>query len=108
MCFINYFNFKFDCFASSYRKNEENMQEFKLLKSYILTFGAMPFSRGWDTEPISVRGKIAFLSIMIGGTLVYWHWEAMLISFLTSRTTALPFNTIEQLVKSMVEFCYQT
>ena len=31
--------------------------------------------------------------------MVYWHWEAMLISYLTSRTIALPFKTIDGLMQ---------
>lgn len=32
-----------------------------------------------------------------GGTLIYWHWEAMIISFLAVRTTVLPFYSMEEM-----------
>ncbi len=33
-------------------------------------------------------------------TKIYWHWEAMLISFLQVRKTVLPFNSLEELYTS--------
>ena len=35
---------------------------------------------------------------MLAGTLLYWHWEAMIISYLAVRTISLPFNSLEELV----------
>jgi hypothetical protein len=39
-------------------------------------------------------------SISFTGMLFYWHWEAKLISQLATRVTVLPFNSIEQLVRT--------
>ena len=36
--------------------------------------------------------------IMIFGAVLYWHWEAMLISYLATRVITLPFNGIETLL----------
>ncbi len=69
------------------------------------------------------RNRIVFISVLIGGSLVrffvdnivflgnlrkflapkiqiYWHWEAMLISFLQVRKTVLPFNSLEDLYEN--------
>lgn len=35
---------------------------------------------------------------MIFGAVLYWHWEAMLISYLATRVITLPFNGIETLL----------
>lgn len=37
---------------------------------------------------------------MLASILIYWHWEAMLISYLATRVIVLPFNDIEELVKN--------
>ena len=37
---------------------------------------------------------------MGASVLLYWHWEAMLISYLATRVIVLPFNNIDELVKS--------
>ncbi len=29
---------------------------------------------------------------------IYWHWEAMLISYLATRVVSLPFNDINEIV----------
>ena len=36
---------------------------------------------------------------MGASVLLYWHWEAMLISYLATRVIVLPFNNIDELVK---------
>jgi len=35
------------------------------------------------------------LSILVAGTIIYYHWEAMLISYLATRVIALPFKSLE-------------
>ena len=37
---------------------------------------------------------------MVASLLLYWHWEAMLISYLATRKILLPFNNVEELVKT--------
>ncbi|TRY79728.1 hypothetical protein TCAL_16114 [Tigriopus californicus] len=34
-------------------------------------------------------------SLLLGGTLVFWHWEAMLISYLATRVIVLPFESLQ-------------
>ena len=54
--------------------------------------------RGWSHEPTKNSGKLVFFSLMFFGILTYWHWEAMLISYLSTRFIVLPFNTIPELI----------
>lgn len=37
---------------------------------------------------------------MFGGTFIFWHWEAMLISYLATRVISLPFTDLEGLIKN--------
>ena len=34
---------------------------------------------------------------MLFSTIIYWNWEAMLISYLSTRVIALPFHGVESL-----------
>ncbi len=34
-------------------------------------------------------------SLLCGCTLIYYHWEAMLISYLATRVVVLPFKSLE-------------
>ena len=65
-----------------------------MAKSYVFTAGSMTL-RSWSAEPSTWKARIAFLSLLFGGTLVFWHWEAMLISYLATRVTVLPFTTVQ-------------
>jgi hypothetical protein len=48
----------------------------------------------------SIVSKICHLifSMLYFGVLVYYHWEAMLVSYLSARVITLPFGNIAQLV----------
>ena len=37
---------------------------------------------------------------MFAGLLIYYHWEAMLISYLSTRFVVLPFTNIRELVQN--------
>ena len=54
--------------------------------------------RGWNTLPSKLPAQIALLSLIFFGTMIFWHWEAMLISYLASRSITLPFKDIPDLV----------
>ena len=54
--------------------------------------------RGWNTLPSKLPAKIALFSLLFFGTMIYWHWEAMLISYLATRVISLPFKDIPDLV----------
>ena len=54
--------------------------------------------RGWNTLPSKSPAKIALFSQIFFGTMIFWHWEAMLISYLATRTISLPFKDITDLV----------
>ena len=54
--------------------------------------------RGWDVLPSKLAAQIALFSLLFFGTMMYWHWEAMLISYLATRVIVLPFNNIPELV----------
>ena len=56
--------------------------------------------RGWDTLPSKLPAKIALVSLLFFGTMIYWNWEAMLLSYLATRVTSLPFIDIPDLVSN--------
>ena len=55
--------------------------------------------RGWNTLPSKLPAQIALFSLLFFGTIMYLHWEAMLISYLATRVTVLPFNGVPDLVR---------
>ena len=54
--------------------------------------------RGWSDMPSKIPAKIALLSLLFFGTMMFWHWEAMLISYLATRVVTLPFQDLADLV----------
>ena len=53
-----------------------------------------------SSEKISPLCLLCAFSVMLASVLLYWHWEAMLISYLATRVIVLPFKNIEELVKT--------
>ena len=50
--------------------------------------------------PTKNSSRIAFSTVFIGGIVLYYYWEAMLISYLAVRKIELPFRTLEELDKT--------
>ena len=47
---------------------------------------------------------LILLSFLCGGMLCYFHWEAMLVSYLSMRVTRMPFTNMQELYKSDYKF----
>ena len=39
-------------------------------------------------------------SIVVAAALIFYHWEAMLVSYLSTRKTKLPFNTLTEMYQN--------
>lgn len=51
-----------------------------------------------NIKTLTLSKRISYLSIVIGAMLVYWWWEAMLITYFSFPLTTLPFNNLEELI----------
>ena len=71
--------------------------EFTIGKCYIYLCSTLTM-RGWSTLPSKSPAQIALFSLIFFGAMIFWHWEAMLISYLATRTVSLPFKDISDLV----------
>ena len=56
--------------------------------------------RGWNALPSKLPAQIALFSLIFFGTMIFWQWEAMLISYLATKTISLPFKDITDLVSN--------
>ena len=56
--------------------------------------------RGWNILPSKLPSQIALFSLLFFGTMLFWHWEAMLISYLAKRVIPLPFKDIPDLISN--------
>ena len=54
--------------------------------------------QGWNKTPKTFRKRLSFLSVVVAGMIIYWLWEAMLISYFSHPHIVLPFNSMEELV----------
>ena len=46
----------------------------------------------------TIRKRIVYFSIFFGGMMLFWLWEAMLISYFSFPIKSLPFNSLEEFV----------
>ena len=74
-----------------------NSNQFTWFKSYLFLLSSLTM-RGWKDQPSQNSGKLAFLSLTVFGLLTYYYWEAMLISYLSTRFIVMPFNTVPELI----------
>ena len=78
--------------------NEELNRDYKLGDYYCFvtkTFLMM----GSEMMPKTYSNRISFFTVVIAGTLFYWYWEAMVISYLSVRTIQLPILTLHDLIR---------
>ena len=83
-----------------YNAGKEPLQDdLRLCDCYCLAYKAI-LMQGWNNTPQSYQNRIAFVYVMIAGMLLYWHWEAMLISYLAVKKVVIPYKSFEQLLSS--------
>ena len=46
----------------------------------------------------TIRKRIVYFSIFFGGMMLFWLWEAMLISYFSFPIKSLPFNSLKEFV----------
>lgn len=73
--------------------NEKSINVSQSLESVYLSLLLL----GSDRNPIGLPTRILFWSILISSALIYWHWEAMLVSYLATRKTQLPFKNLKEM-----------
>jgi hypothetical protein len=64
------------------------------------------FSKSYDHKKSFLLGHSVrnsnvhpvYFSLLLGGAMIYWHWEAMVISYLATRVIVLPFTSISELL----------
>ncbi len=76
---------------------EPKREHYSLAGSYAFVSGAITM-RDWRVEPSTGRAMVTHLSILFFGTVVFYHWEANIISYLAVRSTPLPFLSMEELL----------
>ena len=81
-----------------YGVDEPSNAEFTWSKSFIFVASAITM-RSWSMVPEKISGKVVFAVLFCASILIFYHWEAMLISYLATRVIVLPFNNIRELVE---------
>ena len=56
------------------------------------------FMKRWSITPLSVPVRIAFITILVSGCLLYWHWKAGIISNLSVQKFNPPFMDLPGLL----------
>ena len=75
--------------------NDSLRDDFLLSDCYCIIYRSV-IMYGWNSAPDGFRKRLTFLSILTGGMILYWYWEAMLITYFSVPTTVLPFNSLEE------------
>ena len=76
-----------------------NGEKLTLCDSYVFVAATM-VNLGYTLKSNKTRNRVAIASVLIGGMLIYYHWEAQLTSHLASKKAILPFNNLEELSQS--------
>merc|ERR1719242_2272549 len=77
-----------------YDWNEYEHDDYSLSDSYSIVYRSL-LKMGLSNTPKNLRKRIAFFSVLFGGMVTYYLWEAMLISYFSSPKTSLPFDSLQ-------------
>ena len=69
---------------------------YSLFESYVFVVSSM-LNLGYVLKSDKIQNRIALASVVIGGMLIFYHWEAELTSHLAFKITDLPFNNLHEL-----------
>ena len=86
-------------FLLRFGEKDPAYHEFTVGKCYVYLCSTLTM-RGWKPLPSKLAAQIALCSLLFFGTMIYWHWEAMLLSYLAIKVTSLPFIDIPDLVSN--------
>ena len=73
----------------------KNSEDYTLLQCFILVAASM-VNLTYELKPRTIRNRVAFISVVVGGMLIYYHWEAELTAHLAFKKTNFPFNNLKE------------
>ena len=78
---------------------DESSNEYELSDCYIFVTTSLIMQSN-IVIPKANSNRIAFSAALLAGMVIFYYWEAMLISYLAVRKTQLPFSTLEELAEN--------
>ena len=75
--------------------NHPNDMKWGLIEGYVLVYKCL-LMLGSNIRTDTLSKRIGYLSVLIAGVLLYWLWEAQLISYFSFPSKTLPFHNLEQ------------
>ena len=70
-------------------------ERYSLANCYCIVYKSL-LMMGWGNNPRRARFRIVFLTIVLSSMIVYYLWEAMLISYFQTPKTVIPFSSLEE------------
>lgn len=78
--------------------NHPDDMKWGLMDGYALVYKCV-LMLGSNIRTDTISKKIGYLSVLIAGVLLYWLWEAQLISYFSFPMKTLPFHNLEQFLE---------
>ena len=85
--------------AMGYYEGDKSSRELKLGHFYKFVAQTLTMHET-EATPTTYSNTIAFLCVFLGGVVIYYYWEAMLLSYLAVRKIQLPFKTLSDLAET--------
>ena len=75
--------------------NDPANSDITLTDCYVIVYKSILMLGGVDRYNTLSR-RISYLTILAAGMLLYWLWEALMISYFAYPSKSLPFYTLEE------------
>lgn len=80
-------------------KKPTNTDSFSIMDNYIIVMLSLLMQTWKHIAPKSTRKRIAFITVITAGMLIFFIWDAQLISYLSTPHYHLPFHSLHELLK---------
>jgi ABC-type amino acid transport substrate-binding protein len=89
-------------FLVTWQAREINRDSFDLRQSLTFSFSCITFIRRWTVTPVSLSGRIVFITILVTGILIQGIWKASLTSVMAAQKTKVLYNSVDELLDAGV------
>ena len=95
---LNWIHDKIHHFSHIFSAYGSDTPGWSLVDSFVIVYKSI-LMLGANVNTDSLNKRISYLTILFAGILLYWLWEAQLISYFSFPSKSLPFNNLAEFLE---------
>ena len=92
----------FILFLVTWQASDISKESFDLWQNLTFSFSGITFVRRWTVTPVSLSGRIVFITILATGIFIQGIWKASLTSVMAAQKSKVLYNSVDELLDAGV------